>query len=109
MQLSYSFTNFRVVLHVYILMVGRVGYFFLALQLTTMSFDYVCCAIYMNDCCVDNRSAILALLMSMVSEKQPIALRFAALYCFQVCTRIIFNYSKVVGGKNVFYNFSVFH
>ncbi|XP_065910290.1 general vesicular transport factor p115-like [Dysidea avara] len=29
------------------------------------------------------RSAILALLMSMVSDKQPVPLRFAALYCFQ--------------------------
>ena len=39
---------------------------------------------------LDNRSAILALLMSMVSEKQPIALRFAALYCFQVCSMLLF-------------------
>lgn len=44
------------------------------------------------------RSAILALLMSMVTEKQPLPLRLAALYCFQ---SYIFRYEE---GQNKIIN-----
>ena len=44
------------------------------------------------------RSAILALLMSMVTEKQPLALRLAALYCFQ---SFVFHYED---GQNQIIN-----
>ena len=44
------------------------------------------------------RSAILALLMSMVTEKQPLPLRLAALYCFQ---SYVFRYE---GGQNQIIN-----
>jgi hypothetical protein len=42
------------------------------------------------------RSAILALLMSMVTEKQPLPLRLAALYCFQ---SYVFRYKE--GQNNI--------
>ena len=44
------------------------------------------------------RSAILALLMSMVTEKQPLPLRLAALYCFQ---SYVFRYEE---GQNQIIN-----
>ena len=44
------------------------------------------------------RSAILALLMSMVTEKQPLPLRLAALYCFQ---SFVFRYEE---GQNQIIN-----
>lgn len=44
------------------------------------------------------RSAILALLMSMVTEKQPLSLRLAALYCFQ---SYVFRYEE---GQNQIIN-----